>query len=60
MVNHVAAQTLLMVVVVSVVLGVVGFLYTSPILKLMGVDADVYQNAKGFMQVSFIGMVFSF
>lgn len=60
MVNHVAAQTLLMVMVVSVVLGVLWFFLTSPILKLMWVDADVYQNAKGFMQVSFIGMVFSF
>ncbi len=60
MVNHVAAQTLLMVVVVSIVLGSLGFFLTSPLLTLMGVDADVYQNAKGFMQVSFIGMVFSF
>lgn len=60
MVNHVAAQTLLMVIVVSIVLGILWFFLTSPILRLMWVDADVYQNAKWFMQVSFIGMVFSF
>ena len=60
MVNHVAAQTLLMVIFVSIVLGALGYFLSSPILHLMGVDADVYQGALGFMRVSFIGMVFSF
>ncbi len=46
MVNHVAAQTFLMVVFVSIVLGALGFILTSPILKLMGVDAAVYESAK--------------
>lgn len=60
MVNHVAAQTMLMVVFVSVVLGAIGFFLAGPILGLMGVESDVFANAKGFMQVTFIGMVFSF
>lgn len=60
MVNHVAAQTLLMVAVVSVLLGGIGYLIAPGILTLMGVAPDVYANALGFMRVSFIGLVFNF
>ncbi|HET6765695.1 MAG TPA: MATE family efflux transporter [Longimicrobiaceae bacterium] len=60
MVNHVAAQTLLMVVIVSVVLGGVGFAFAPTLLRLMGVAADVYPGALGFMRVSFVGLVFNF
>jgi putative MATE family efflux protein len=60
MVDHVAAQTLLMIVIVSVVLGAVGYIFTPAILRLMGVEAGVYAGAVGFMRVSFIGLVFNF
>lgn len=60
MVNHVAAQTLLMVIIVSAVLGVIGYTLTPALLHLMGVAPDVYANALGFMHVSFIGLVSSF
>jgi putative MATE family efflux protein len=60
MVDHVAAQTLLMVVLVSVVLGAVGYLAAPAILRLMGVAPEVYRGALGFMRVSFVGLVFNF
>lgn len=60
MVNHVAAQTLLMVVLASVVLGALGFFISPYILHLMGVSPAVYAGALGFMRVSFIGLVFNF
>lgn len=60
MVNHVASQTLLMIIVVSIVLGFIGYTITPYILHLMGVAPDVYNNALGFMRVSFIGLVFNF
>ena len=60
MVDHVAAQTLLMVVLVSVVLGAIGFLAAPALLRLMGVAPDVYRGALGFMRVSFVGLVFNF
>lgn len=60
MVDHVAAQTLLMIVIVSVVLGGIGYALTPWILHLMGVAPDVYAGAVGFMRVSFIGLVFNF
>ncbi len=60
MVNRVAGQTLLMIILVSIVLGGIGYLFTPSILKLMGVAPDVYASALGFMHVSFIGLVFNF
>src|SRR3954465_11628957 len=52
MVDHVAAQTLLMVVLVSVLLSVVGYVFTPMLLRLMGVGPDVFPGAVGFMRVS--------
>jgi putative MATE family efflux protein len=60
MVNQVAAQTLLMVILVSVVLGGIGFAFAPHLLKLMGVAPDVYKGALGFMRVTFFGLVFNF
>jgi putative MATE family efflux protein len=60
MVDHVAAQTLLMVVLVSVVLGAVGYAVAPAVLKLMGVAPEVLPGAIGFMRVSFVGLVFNF
>jgi len=60
MVNHVAAQTLLMVISVSVVLAIIGYLLSPLFLKALGVAPNVYDGALGFMQISFIGLVFNF
>jgi putative MATE family efflux protein len=60
MVDHVAAQTLLMVVFVSVVLGAAGFVAAPAILDLMGVAPDVRVAAVGFLRVSFVALVFNF
>src|SRR4051812_22862441 len=60
MVDHVAAQTLLMVVFVSVVLGTLGYIAAPMLLRLMGVAPDVYGGAPGVMRVWFVGIVFNF
>lgn len=60
MVDHVAAQTLLMIVFVSIVLGGLGFIAAPGLLRLMGVAPDVFSGALGFMRVSFVGLVFNF
>jgi putative MATE family efflux protein len=60
MVNHVAAQTMLMVTVTSVILGVLGYLLSPLFLNLLGVAPDVHEGALGFMRVSFIGIIFVF
>lgn len=60
MVDHVAAQTMLMVVGLSLILGTLGVFLSPHILTLMGVEPDVYTGALKFMRVTFIGLIFSF
>ena len=60
MVNHVVAQTMLMVAITSVILGALGYFLSPYLLKLLGVAPDVYSGALGFMRVSFIGIIFVF
>jgi len=60
MVDHVAAQTLLTILAVSVVLGALGFALAPWLLHLMGVTPDVYRNALSFIRVVFIALPFTF
>jgi putative MATE family efflux protein len=60
MVNHVAAQTMLMVALTSAVLGAAGYALAPYLLELMKVAPDVHQGALSFMRVSFIGIIFVF
>ncbi len=60
MVNHVAAQTLLMVAVTSILLGALGYAIAPALLRLMGVGPDVYPGARQFMRVSFAGLLVTF
>jgi putative MATE family efflux protein len=60
MVDHVAAQTMMMVALTSVVLGIAGYVLSRYLLELLSVAPDVYKNALGFMRVSFIGIIFVF
>ncbi|HEX6841581.1 MAG TPA: MATE family efflux transporter [Stellaceae bacterium] len=60
MVNHVAAQTMTMVALTSLVLGAAGYVAAPYLLDLIGVAPDVHSGALGFMRVSFIGIIFVF
>jgi putative MATE family efflux protein len=60
MVNHVAAQTMMMVALTSIVFGAAGYVLAPHLLALLGVAADVHEGALGFMRVSFIGVIFVF
>jgi putative MATE family efflux protein len=60
LVNHVAAQTMMMVTATSVVLGAAGFAVAPYLLELLGVAPDVHAGALGFMRVSFVGIIFNF
>jgi putative MATE family efflux protein len=60
MVDHVAAQTMVMVALTSIVLGAIGFALAPLLLDLLGVAPDVYQGALGFLRVSFVGIIFVF
>jgi hypothetical protein len=60
MVDHVTAQTMVMVAINSAVLGALGYGLSPYLLTLLGVASDVYAGALGFMRVSFVGIIFVF
>ena len=60
LVTHVAAQTMIMVVITSVILGALGYVLAAYLLELLGVAPDVHDGALGFMRVSFVGVIFVF
>lgn len=60
MVNHVAAQSLVGIVTVAVVLAVAGMLGARLLVEFLGAQADVVPLATEYLRVSFIGLVFLF
>ena len=59
-INHIAAQTLLMVSVVSAILATLGYFLSPWIVGLMKVDNAVFSGAVSYMKISFLGIVFMF
>ena len=60
MMNHVAAQTFLMVFVVSLVLSGLGFVFSESIIRAMGAGPDIVADATSFLRYTFLGFVFVF
>jgi putative MATE family efflux protein len=60
MVNHVSAQTLVMVVTISALFSFLGYVAVNRILHLMGIGPEVFDQAARYMRVSFLGIVFMF
>lgn len=60
MVNHVAAQTILVVFAISMSLATAGYFFAPKLLEMMKVTPSVYDGALGFMRFSFIAIVFNF
>ena len=58
--NHVAAQTLLMVLAVSVVTSGIGFVFSEPLMRFMGAQPNVLPDAVSFTQYTFLGFIFVF
>ncbi len=59
-INHITSQTLFMVVIVSVLLSALGYLFAPLLIKLMGAGQDIFLDSVSYMKISFIGMVFVF
>jgi len=59
-VDHITSQTLLTVIIISIVLAVIGYFLSPFLIHLMGVEKDVFLSAVSYIKISFIGMVFVF
>ncbi|MEJ2182715.1 MAG: MATE family efflux transporter [Nitrospirota bacterium] len=59
-VDHITSQTLLMVVVISLVLATIGYVLSPLVVHLMGAEPGVFSSAVSYMKISFIGMIFVF
>jgi putative MATE family efflux protein len=58
--NHVTAQTLIMVLAAAIVLSGGGYYFSEPIMRFMGAKGDVLPDAVRFLQITFIGFIFVF
>ncbi|GAB3637582.1 MATE family efflux transporter [Hymenobacter arcticus] len=60
MVNHIAAQTLVLETVLALVLTVVAHVASPLILRLIGVGPDIFTQADQFQRTLFLGLAFNF
>lgn len=60
MVDHIAAQTLLMILITSVVLWWLWAIFSPQILNLIWADASIFDNTLNFLRISFFGLIFNF
>jgi putative MATE family efflux protein len=60
MISHSAAQTLITVVTVSLLLSAIGFTFAPNILHFLGVDDSIFNSALAFLRISFLGMIANF
>ncbi|GAB5526093.1 MAG: MATE family efflux transporter [Roseivirga sp.] len=60
MVNHVAIQTLVMVVLMSVVMSAIAWQLSPSILHWLGVEQEIFAEADFFQRIIFLGLVFNF
>jgi len=59
-VDHIAAQTLATMTLISVSVSVVGYVLAPTLMVLMGAQAGVLPGAVAYLQISFLGLVFLF
>ncbi len=60
MVNHTASQTILMVVILSVVISLLGYIFAPQILSFVGTPIEIQANALKYLRLSFVGIIFNF
>ncbi len=59
-VNHIAAQTLLMIIFTSIFLWVIWFIFAREIVLLIWVDEKILTQTVSFVRINFIWLIFSF
>lgn len=59
-IDHIAGQTFVVMLLVSLAISIVGYLMARPLLVLMGTEPDVLPMAVSYLKISFLGIVFLF
>ncbi len=59
-IDHLTSQTMLMVVLISIVLATIGYVLSPFLISLMGAKAAVFSSAVSYIKISFIGTIFMF
>ncbi len=59
-VNHISGQTFLMAFIASLILSIIGYIFTPQIISLFSPEPAVFNNAISFLRISFLGIVFVF
>lgn len=59
-VDHVTSQTFSMMFIISILIGIIGYLVSPSIISFMGADAIVSPMAIEYLRVSFLGVLFVF
>jgi len=59
-VNHITAQTLFLIIILSIFLSAVGYSLSPLFVKLMNTPLSILSDATSYMELSFIGMIFVF
>jgi len=60
MINFSASQTVMIVFLISIVLAVMGYFLSGPLMQLVGADTEIFTDAVTYFQVSSWGFVFLF
>lgn len=60
MVNHVAKQTLAMAFIIALTLSIIAYILSPQILRAIGVEAEIFDDANLFQRTIFIGLIFNF
>ncbi|MFA4941354.1 MAG: MATE family efflux transporter [Patescibacteria group bacterium] len=58
--DHIATQTIAMVLIVSFILSVLGYILAPILIKMMGVEPVIFKDSLSYMRISMIGVVFMF
>lgn len=56
MIQHITAQTIALVALISVFLSIIGYFISTPVINLMGASDVVSPMASSYLKVSFLGM----
>jgi len=59
-VDHVSTQTIILIGFVSIIISFLGYLLSPFLLRIMGAETAVYNDAVSYLKISFIGMIFLF